>query len=148
MEQITVLFDMEDTGMANMDLDYTRYIINLFKLYYPNSLNYILVYELPWVLTATFKIIKGLLPPKAVAALKFVNKKNLKEYVSPDQMLRCWGGTDDYTFKFVPQDPKVQILLRDPEDIAAGDGNNNESQMANRNPAHANGLSKKVRAKF
>lgn len=78
MEQITVLFDMEDTGMSNMDLDYTRYIINLFKLYYPNSLNYILVYELPWVLTATFKIIKGLLPPKAVAALKFVNKKNLK----------------------------------------------------------------------
>lgn len=51
MEQITAFFDMEDSGMSNMDLDYTRYIINLFKHYYPNSLNYILVYELPWVLT-------------------------------------------------------------------------------------------------
>lgn len=63
-------------------------------------------------------------------------------------MLRCWGGPDDYTFHFVPQDPKVQILLRDPEDIAGGDGNNNESQIANRNPGTANGFSKKVRAKF
>lgn len=51
MEQITAFFDMEGSGMSNMDLDYTRYIINLFKYYYPNSLNYILVYELPWVLT-------------------------------------------------------------------------------------------------
>lgn len=146
MEQITILFDMEDTGMSNMDLDYTRYIINLFKLYYPNSLNHILIYELPWVLTATFKIIKGLLPPKAVAALHFVNKKNLKEFISPDQQLRCWGGTDDYTFKFVPQNPNVQILQRDPEDMpgGAGDGNNNIIPQA----AHrimGNGLSKKVR---
>ena len=51
MDQITAFFDMENSGMSNMDLDYTRYIINLFKYYYPNSLNYILVYELPWVLT-------------------------------------------------------------------------------------------------
>lgn len=51
MDQITAFFDMEDSGMSNMDLEYTRYIINTFKLYYPNSLNYILVYELPWVLT-------------------------------------------------------------------------------------------------
>lgn len=51
MDQITAFFDMADSGMSNMDLDYTRYIITLFKQYYPNSLNYILVYELPWVLT-------------------------------------------------------------------------------------------------
>lgn len=54
MDQITVFFDMEDSGMSNLDMDYTRYIINLFKLYYPNSCNYILVYELPWVLTGEF----------------------------------------------------------------------------------------------
>lgn len=56
MDQITAVFDMQDSGMSNMDLDYTRYVINLFKLYYPNSLNYILVYELPWVLTGDYTI--------------------------------------------------------------------------------------------
>ena len=31
-------------------MDYTRYIINIFKYYYPNSLNYILVFDMPWIL--------------------------------------------------------------------------------------------------
>lgn len=61
MYQITAFFDMEDSGMSNMDLEYTRYIINTFKLYYPNSLNYILVYELPWVLTGKRMTVQELL---------------------------------------------------------------------------------------
>lgn len=61
MDQITAFFDMEDSGMSNMDLEYTRYIINTFKLYYPNSLNYILVYELPWVLTGKRMTVQELL---------------------------------------------------------------------------------------
>lgn len=88
---------------------------------------------------AAFKIIKGLLPPKAVEALKFINKKNISDYITPENQLTCWGGKDDYKFVFTPQDPKVQILPRDPEDM--GDGNNNESQITNRNQ---NGSIKKV----
>lgn len=64
-----------------------------------------------------------MLPPKAVEALKFINKKTIKEYVSPENMLTCWGGQDKYTYEFTPQNPNVQILPRDPEDM--GDGNNN-----------------------
>lgn len=45
-----------------------------------------------------------MLPPKAVAALRFVNSKNLNEYISEDNMLTCWGGTDDYQFKFSPEE--------------------------------------------
>jgi hypothetical protein len=33
-----------------MDLEFTKYLIGLFKQYYPYFLNYILIFEMPWIL--------------------------------------------------------------------------------------------------
>lgn len=41
---------MEGCGLANMDLEFTKYLIGLFKQYYPYSLNYILIFEMAWIL--------------------------------------------------------------------------------------------------
>lgn len=72
-----------------------------------------------------------------------MNKKNLQEYVSIENMLTCWGGTDNYKFEFIPQNPNVMILNRDPEDV--GDGNNNVSVVADKNTHQmGNGVTKKV----
>lgn len=57
----------------------------------------------PMAMAAAFKIIKALLPPKAVAALRFVNAKNLSDYMTKDNMLASWGGSDDYEYSFVPE---------------------------------------------
>jgi hypothetical protein len=56
-----------------------------------------------FLIVAAFKIIKSWLPAKAVQKIKFVNKTNLKDYVEADQALKCWGGLDDYSFTFVPE---------------------------------------------
>lgn len=50
-ETISVFFDLAGTGLKNMDIDYTKQIVHLLKCYYPNNLNYIFVFELPWILT-------------------------------------------------------------------------------------------------
>lgn len=47
---ITVVFDMRDTGMKNMDMEFIQYMIDLFKSYYPWILNNIIVFEMPWLL--------------------------------------------------------------------------------------------------
>ena len=52
-ESLTIVFDMMNTGMSNIDLEYTRNIINIFKLY-PNALNYILVLEMPWIMNGWY----------------------------------------------------------------------------------------------
>lgn len=41
---------MMDTGLSNMDMEFSKYLISLNKQYYPSFLNYILIYEMPWVL--------------------------------------------------------------------------------------------------
>lgn len=43
------------------------------------------------------------MPPKAVASLRFVTSKNVTDYISEDNLLTCWGGTDRYEFEFEPE---------------------------------------------
>ncbi|XP_046997171.1 motile sperm domain-containing protein 2-like [Schistocerca americana] len=100
---ISVFFDMTETGLSNLDMDLVKYIIMLFKSYYPEFLNYIIVFEMPWILNAAFKIIKSWLPAKAVQSMKTVNKASLKDVVPQECTLKAWGGIDDYEFVFVPE---------------------------------------------
>ncbi|CAH0547264.1 unnamed protein product [Brassicogethes aeneus] len=101
---ISIFFDMEGCGLGNMDMDLTKYLIGLFKTYYPFFLNYILIFEMPWVLSAAFKIIKSWLPEKAIEKIKFLSKKDIFTYVPEDQALTCWGGSDPYQFSFIPEE--------------------------------------------
>lgn len=94
---------MSDTGILNMDMEFIKYLINLCKNYYPNFLNYIIIFEMPWILNTAFKIIKSWLPPKAIPKIKFVQKSNIHEYVEPNDILTCWGGSNEYVFKFVSE---------------------------------------------
>ncbi|KAH8239084.1 hypothetical protein KR032_000502 [Drosophila birchii] len=103
MTQLTIFFDMAGTGLATMDMDFVKRIVETFKQYYPNCLNYILVYELAWILNAAFKVIKALLPPKAVEILKMISKKDINQYITKDKCLASWGGSDNYEFSFVPE---------------------------------------------
>ena len=57
-EQFSIVFDCRGAGLKNMDMEFTQFMINTMKEYYPDPLNYILVFEMPWVLNAAFKIIK------------------------------------------------------------------------------------------
>lgn len=101
--QISLFFDMSDTGILNMDMEFIKYLINLCKSYYPNFLNYIIIFEMPWILNTAFKIIKSWLPPKAIPKIKFVHKGNIHELVDPNDVLTCWGGSNEYLFKFVSE---------------------------------------------
>ncbi|XP_014290468.1 motile sperm domain-containing protein 2 isoform X2 [Halyomorpha halys] len=153
-EPVTVFFDMQDTGLSNADMEFIKYIISLFKLYYPYSLNYILILDMPWVLNAAFKIIKTWLPAKAVQKIKNVDKKSLKDYVDSTQALKAWGGQDTYEFTFVPEniadgkneENKKKVHFADGSQIseashnAFGDSKLDESPSSTRltlNPADA-----------
>lgn len=106
--QISLVFDMNSTGLSNMDMEFTKRIIETFKFYYPYILNYIIIFDMPWVLSAAFKIVKSLLPPKAVAKMKFVNQKTISDYVDESNALSCWGGKDNYVYSFVPENRKAE----------------------------------------
>ena len=111
-DKLTMVFDCHGSGLKNMDLEFTQYQIGVFTKYTPYNLNYILVFDMPWVLNAGWKIIKGWLPKSGVEKIKFLNAKTMGEYVTNDNMLKAWGGTDDWEYTFVPEQPRVDNALK------------------------------------
>jgi len=103
LAQFSIVFDCRNAGLKNMDMEFTQFMINVMKDYYPDPLNYIIVFEMPWVLNAAFKIIKAWLPPQAVKKIKFLTKSNMSEYVDDENRLECWGGQDSWEYKFEPE---------------------------------------------
>ncbi|XP_066154921.1 motile sperm domain-containing protein 2-like [Euwallacea fornicatus] len=103
-EQISLFFDMDGCGLSNMDLELTKYLIGLFKDCYPFFLNYIVIFEMPWILNAAFKIVKSWLPEKALEKLKMVGKKDLANFVPKSQALTSWGGESTYVFRFISEE--------------------------------------------
>ena len=49
-DPVTLMFELDGCGLKNMDMEFIQYLIGVFRDYSPFSLNYILVYEMPWVL--------------------------------------------------------------------------------------------------
>lgn len=122
-KQLTVVLDMIESGMKNVDLEYIRIMIHLLKSYYPNVLSYILVYEMPWVMTGVFQIIKGLLPKKVLERMKFITSKNVRQYIDDEHMPSEWGGLDNYELKFEHEKHSTESM----ENIA--NNNNDEAQV-------------------
>jgi len=102
-DQITIMFDCRNAGLKNMDMEFIQFIIGVFKDYYPDMLNYILVFEMPWVLNAAWKVIKAWLPAAAVKKIKFLNKSSISEYIDDDNKRECWGGMDTWEYTFEPE---------------------------------------------
>ncbi|XP_038220488.1 motile sperm domain-containing protein 2-like [Zerene cesonia] len=102
-KKITLFFDMDGCGVNNMNINIISYMINVLKCYYPNFINYVIIFQMPWILSAGFKIVKEMLPAQAIERLRMVNKDKLKDLVAPEQALVSWGGKDTYKFTFEPE---------------------------------------------
>lgn len=100
--KVTFLFDMQDTGLSNMDLDFVKFIISCFRDYFPWTLAWLVVVEMPWILSATWKIVKSWLSPEAVKKIRFLNKPELLDLVDEDKLLVRLGGTDPYEYSYPP----------------------------------------------
>jgi len=44
--------------------------------------------------------------------MKFIGKNSLKDYVSAEEALKCWGGQNDYEFEFVPENREIKEVER------------------------------------
>ena len=101
--QLSLVFECIGCGLKNMDMDLIQFMIKCFEDYFPYCLNYILVIDMSWVLTAVWKIIKSWLPAAGVKKIKFLTQSNLAEYIQRDQQLAIWGGKEVWEYKFVEE---------------------------------------------
>ncbi|XP_025085499.1 motile sperm domain-containing protein 2-like isoform X2 [Pomacea canaliculata] len=96
LERIVSIFDMTECGVSNLDMELTRFVLNCYKFYYPTILEKLLIYEMPWVFNAAWRIIKTWLSAEAISKIKFVTKLDIQDYIAADQLPEHMGGTDKF----------------------------------------------------
>ncbi|XP_055734168.1 motile sperm domain-containing protein 2-like [Salvelinus fontinalis] len=99
---LTVVFDMADSGISNIDMDFVKYVINCFKVYYPKFLSKMIIVDMPWILNAAWKIVRTWLGPEAISKLKFASKNEIQTFIGHEYLPPHMGGTDPFRYSYPP----------------------------------------------
>jgi len=83
-----VLMDMSGAGTGNLNTDMTKFIISCFSTIFPSFLAYMINYEMPFLLSATWTVISAFLSSEQKQKLLMVKKKDITKYI-PEEHL--WG---------------------------------------------------------
>ncbi|XP_077392044.1 motile sperm domain-containing protein 2 isoform X1 [Festucalex cinctus] len=119
---LTVIFDMSESGLTNIDMDFVKYVINCFKVYYPKLLSKMIIVEMPWIMNAAWKIVKTWLGPEAISKLKFASRSELQSYIDPEYLPPHMGGMDPFKYSYPPlPDDDFQTPISDNGPIASED---------------------------
>ncbi len=112
----TIVFDMTDFSMANMDYTPVKFMIKCFEANYPESLGTVLVYKAPWVFNAVWTIVRGWLDPVVAGKVSFVkNVDELEKFVDREKIPKELGGKEDWVYKYPEPVPGENEAMGDVE---------------------------------
>ncbi|KAF2129754.1 CRAL/TRIO domain-containing protein [Dothidotthia symphoricarpi CBS 119687] len=101
IDTATVVFDLTDFSMANMDYTPVKFMIKCFEANYPESLGTVLVYKAPWVFNAVWSIVRGWLDPIVASKVHFAkNIDELQKYVPRSQIPADCGGDEKWQYAY------------------------------------------------
>ncbi|KAJ3286073.1 hypothetical protein HK104_009192 [Borealophlyctis nickersoniae] len=107
VEVATVLFDMTDFGMANMDYNFVKFFVGVLQNYYPESLGAALIINSPWLFNGCWRIIRPWLDPVVAAKVHFVKSSELSDFIDPSKLPERLGG-DAPDYEYIPPDPEAE----------------------------------------
>ncbi|KAG0214278.1 hypothetical protein BGX28_002386 [Mortierella sp. GBA30] len=117
-ETISVVFDMSSFSMSNMDWPTVKFFIHAAEACYPELLGVCVVHKAPWIFGAIWKMISPMLDPVIRAKIQFTaNRKELEEFIAPDQLManKAYEGEDTEPYQYVDPKPDENRLLEESE---------------------------------
>ncbi|EPY54168.1 sec14 cytosolic factor family protein [Schizosaccharomyces cryophilus OY26] len=101
IETATIVFDMTDFSLSNMDYGPLKFMIKCFEAHYPECLGECIVHKAPWLFQGVWSIIKSWLDPVVVSKVKFTrNVKDLQQYIKADSILKEFGGPNPWKYTY------------------------------------------------
>lgn len=114
VDTATIIFNMTNFSMANMDYTPVKFIIKVFEANYPESLGSVLVHKAPWVFQGIWRIIRGWLDPVVAAKVHFTNNlAELEEFIPRSQVLKELGGDEDWVYSYKEPVPGENDKMKD-----------------------------------
>ncbi|KAE9985835.1 hypothetical protein BLS_004515 [Venturia inaequalis] len=112
VDTATVLFDMTDFGLANMDYTPVKFMIKCFEANYPESLGTVLVHKAPWVFQGVWRVIRGWLDPVVAGKVHFTNNNDdLGEYMDKSTIPKELSGPNSWSYHFEEPRPGENDLM-------------------------------------
>lgn len=99
----SILFDCSGTGIANMDVNMLLFMLNEVIPHLPKGLNYVLIYELPWLLSKIVNTTIACLPSEYKKLAKTASKKDIHNWIANDALPDFMGGTCDINYRRSPK---------------------------------------------
>lgn len=110
----TLVFDCTDIGFCNVNLELIRFLIDLLRGYFPLSVRYAIVLEVPWILNAIQRFVLSLLPDDNKQLIRFVNRKALRNYISEENIPAIIGGScSKDIFEHSPNCRSIEFLAKE-----------------------------------
>ena len=98
-----VVADMSGLTMKNSNLSLLQFVIDLFRKYYPMSVQSMIVYNNPWYLRVFEPVVKGWLSESEQQLLRFASGDELFDYIDKSDVRKYLFGETDDQFVDLPE---------------------------------------------
>ncbi|KAJ5662470.1 uncharacterized protein N7477_010086 [Penicillium maclennaniae] len=116
VETATIVFDMTDFSLANMDYTPVKFMIKCFEANYPESLGSVLIHKAPWLFSSIWSVIKGWLDPVVAAKINFTkNREDLEAFIPKSQIIKELEGDENWEYNYVEVKEGENKLMEDTE---------------------------------
>ena len=85
------------------NIDVCHYFISTMHTYFPAGMDYVIVVDLPWVLSSFWTFVRMWIPEKRRDMVRFANKGGLTEFFHEENLPPVLGGTCKKPYKFSPE---------------------------------------------
>ncbi|RKU41695.1 hypothetical protein DL546_001675 [Coniochaeta pulveracea] len=114
VDTATIVFDMTNFSMANMDYTPVKFMIKCFEANYPECLGAVLVHKAPWIFQGIWRVIKGWLDPVVAGKVHFTNSmKDVEEFIPRNHIIKELEGEEDWEYKYVEPTPDENDKMND-----------------------------------
>ncbi|KAG0280778.1 hypothetical protein BGZ95_008683 [Linnemannia exigua] len=117
VETACLVFDMTGFGLANMDYNFVKFLVQCFEAYYPESLGILIIHKAPLVFWGVWKIIEPWLDPVVASKIRFTRSdKELTEVIDANHLPNKYdGGKDQFTYQYIPVQAGENDRMKDAE---------------------------------
>ncbi|KAK9240085.1 CRAL-TRIO domain-containing protein [Lipomyces kononenkoae] len=116
VDTATVIFDLSQFSLANMDYAPVKFMVKCFEAHYPESLGICVVYKAPWIFQGVWNIIKGWLDPVVASKIHFCKTvDDIAQFIDRDVLWKELGGDVEWDYKYLEPVPGEDDLLKDTE---------------------------------
>ncbi|KAG0064705.1 hypothetical protein BGZ89_008917 [Linnemannia elongata] len=117
VETACLVFDMTGFGLANMDYNFVKFLVQCFEAYYPESLGILVIHKAPLVFWGVWKIIEPWLDPVVASKIRFTRgDKELTDIIEAERLPNKYeGGRDQFTYQYIPVQAGENDRMKDTE---------------------------------